>query len=296
MTEGNRWEAPRGASLPQPAPPCTIQHAAAWHEPAAQPAPEGPPRRYRSLWISDVHLGTRGCRASLLLDFLRHTDSERLYLVGDIVDAWQLRKGWYWPERHNEVVRALLRKARGGTLVVYVPGNHDEFLRQYGRLALGGVSVVEDAVHTMADGRRFLVIHGDAFDGVVTCARWLAHLGDRAYHTALHLNRLLNAVRRRLGYPYWSLSSYLKHRVKNAVSFISNFEGALVEVARQRGLDGVICGHIHHPELRVVEGLVYANDGDWVESCTALAEHGDGTLELIHWARERQIDFHELTE
>ena len=294
MTEEIRWVPGTGGLAPILEDVFRAEPTTAPATPQATPEAEFPIRRYRTIWISDVHLGTRGCQAELLLDFLRHTDSESLYLVGDIIDAWQLRKNWYWPERHNEVLRLVLRKARQGTRVVYIPGNHDEFFRDYVRLNLGGVTLLADAVHLTADGRRFLVIHGDAFDGVVTTARWLAHLGDAAYRMALRANTVFNFARRRLGYPYWSLSAYLKHKVKNAVSFISSFEQALVEAARERRLDGVICGHIHHPEVREIEGLLYANDGDWVESCSALLEHHDGRLELLRWAEERGVDFHRL--
>jgi len=294
MTEEIRWVPGTGGLAPILEDVFRAEPTTASATPQATPEAEFPIRRYRTIWISDVHLGTRGCQAELLLDFLRHTDSESLYLVGDIIDAWQLRKNWYWPERHNEVLRLVLRKARQGTRVVYIPGNHDEFFRDYVRLNLGGVTLLADAVHLTADGRRFLVIHGDAFDGVVTTARWLAHLGDAAYRMALRANTVFNFARRRLGYPYWSLSAYLKHKVKNAVSFISSFEQALVEAARERRLDGVICGHIHHPEVREIEGLLYANDGDWVESCSALLEHHDGRLELLRWAEERGVDFHRL--
>ena len=297
MTEGNRWEPTlgQGGLLPSSHELESLArtHGAA-ETTAPSDAPQGNIRRFRAIWISDVHLGTRGCQAGLLLDFLRHTESDVLYLVGDIIDAWQMRKSWYWPDRHNEVVRLILHKAREGTKVIYVPGNHDEFFRDYTRLNLGGVMLLEDTVHTTHDGRRFLVIHGDAYDGVVTYARWLAYLGDTAYHWALRLNTAFNLARRKLGYPYWSLAAFLKHRVKNAVNFISKFETALVEEARERGLDGVICGHIHHAELREVEGVLYANDGDWVESCTALVEHDDGSLGLLRWAEERGVDFHEL--
>ncbi|HEX9844740.1 MAG TPA: UDP-2,3-diacylglucosamine diphosphatase [bacterium] len=297
MTEGNRWEPTPGQGGPLPSSDALESLARTYiaaETAAPSDAPQADIRRYRAIWISDVHLGTRGCQAGPLLDFLRHTESGVLYLVGDIIDAWQMRKSWYWPDRHNEVVRLILRKARQGTKVIYVPGNHDEFFRDYTRLSLGGVTLLEDTVHTTRDGRRFLVIHGDVYDGVVTYARWLAYLGDTAYHWALRLNTLFNLARRKLGYPYWSLAAFLKHRVKNAVSFISNFESALAEEARERGLDGVICGHIHHAEMRDVDGVLYANDGDWVESCTALVEHDDGSLALLHWAEERGMDFHEL--
>lgn len=245
----------------------------------------------RTVFISDVHLGTPGCQAEALLDFLRCVECETLYLVGDIVDGWQLMRRWYWPQAHNDVVQKVLRKARKGTRVVLVPGNHDEFARRYLGHSFGGIEVVEDAVHQTADGRRFWVMHGDLFDGVVQCAPWLAHIGDSLYTVALRLNRALNSARARLGLPYWSLSRYLKLKVKRAVSFIGDFEMAVIREAKRRGVDGVVCGHIHHAELRTVDGLTYANDGDWVESLTALVEHGDGRLEVIEWTevlRQRQ--------
>jgi len=238
---------------------------------------------YRSIWISDIHLGARGCNADILLDFLRSTECDYLYLVGDIVDGWQLRRGWFWPQAHNDVIQKLLRKARKGTRVVYVPGNHDEFARGFVGNSFGAIEVVEEAIHQTADGRRLLVIHGDSFDGVMRCARWLAVLGDHAYTLALALNRWFNRARRRLGYPYWSLSAYLKLKVKNAVRYIGDYEGAVVEAARLRQVDGIVCGHIHHAELRDENGCVYANCGDWVESCSALVEHADGRLEIVYW-------------
>jgi UDP-2,3-diacylglucosamine pyrophosphatase LpxH len=244
---------------------------------------------YRAIWISDVHLGTRGCKAEFLLDFLKCTESDYLYLVGDMIDGWRLRRAWYWPQAHNDVVQKLLRKARKGTKVVFVPGNHDEFARGYLDFSFGDVQVLNETVHQTADGRRFLIMHGDQFDGVVKYAKWLAYLGDHAYTTALALNHWFNWCRRKLGYPYWSLSAYLKHKVKNAVQFIAQFEDAMIEVARHRGVDGVICGHIHHAELREIGGICYANDGDWVESCTALVEHMDGRLEVLRWAESRQL-------
>jgi UDP-2,3-diacylglucosamine pyrophosphatase LpxH len=244
-------------------------------------------RRYRSIWISDVHLGTRGCKAEFLLEFLKHTESDSLYLVGDIIDGWRLRKSWYWTQSHNDVIQKLLRKARKGTRVVYVPGNHDELLRDFLDLQLGGIHVVGEAIHETADGRRFLVLHGDQFDSVVRYAKWLAYLGDRAYNAALVMNHWLNFARRRLGYPYWSLSAYLKQKVKNAVEYIGRYEEAVAAEARRRQVDGVICGHIHHAEIRDIGGIVYCNDGDWVESCTALVEHLDGRLEIVVWADQR---------
>jgi UDP-2,3-diacylglucosamine pyrophosphatase LpxH len=244
-------------------------------------------RRYRTIFISDVHLGTRGCQAELLLDFIRHVECDTLYLVGDIIDGWKLRSGWYWPQAHNDVVQKILRLARKGVKVIYVPGNHDEVVRDFCGVHFGGVLVARDTIHETADGRRFLVTHGDEFDGVVQHARWLAFVGDYAYRTALFLNTLFNRVRRRLGFGYWSLSAFLKTRVKNALQFIENFEAAVAEEARRRGVDGVICGHIHKAEMRDIDGVVYINDGDWVESCTALAEHMDGTLEILEWAKLR---------
>lgn len=250
---------------------------------SGEPADRGATLRFRSIWISDIHLGTRGCNAELLLDFLRSTESDYLYLVGDIIDIWRMRKTWYWRQAHNDVIQKILRKARKGTRVIYIPGNHDEYFREFARHRFGRVAVLSEAVHMMANGRRFLVIHGDQFDGVVKYAKWLAFVGDSAYNAALRVNYWLNVVRRRLGFSYWSLSAYLKHRVKNAVEFICRYESAVVAEARRRGVDGVICGHIHFAEIRDMDGLIYCNDGDWVESCTALVEHLDGQLEILRW-------------
>jgi UDP-2,3-diacylglucosamine pyrophosphatase LpxH len=245
-------------------------------------------RHVRSIWISDVHLGTRGCQADLLLDFLRCHESEYLYLVGDIVDGWRLKRSWYWPQSHNDVVQKLLRRSRKGTKVFYIPGNHDESFRDFFGMLFGGITVLQDAVHTTADGRRFLVIHGDQFDAVVKYAKWLAHLGDKAYTGLLVVNTWFNHVRRKLGFTYWSLSAYLKHRVKNAVEYIGDYEKALADEARRREVDGVICGHIHSAEIRPMEGVLYCNDGDWVESCTALVELASGELQIVNWAASRR--------
>src|ERR1700726_4759715 len=246
--------------------------------------------RYRTIWISDLHLGTRGCKAEFLLDFLKYTEAETIYLVGDIIDCWRLKKSWYWPQAHNDVIQKVLRKVRKGTRVIYVPGNHDEWLRDFTQLQFGGVEVVEDAIHVAADGRRLLVIHGDAFDAVVMHARWLALLGDGAYTATLWLNRYFNTARRRLGYPYWSLSAYLKRRGKNAMQYIGSFSPPVVGETRRPGGEGVVCGHIHHAELREIGGILYCNSGDWVESCTALVEHFDGRLELIDWIDRWALD------
>ena len=247
--------------------------------------------RYRAVFISDLHLGTPGCQARALLAFLKAYPSDTLYLVGDIVDGWQLRRKWYWPQSHNDVVQKLLRRARKGGRVIFVPGNHDEFARTFVGHHFGGIEVMDQAVHTTADGRQLWVVHGDYFDGVIQCAKWLAYLGDNLYEFTLRLNRHLNSVRARLGLPYWSLSAYLKHKVKTALNYVTDFEQAVAVEARRRGHDGVVCGHIHRAEMRHIDGTLYCNDGDWVESRTALVEHFDGHLELVHW----QADDHRPT-
>ncbi|WP_169738066.1 UDP-2,3-diacylglucosamine diphosphatase [Sphingomonas astaxanthinifaciens] len=246
--------------------------------------PRKPRLAYRTVFISDFHLGTPGCNAELLLDFLKSVECETLYLVGDIIDGWQLKKGFYWPARHNDVVRAILKMAKHGTRVVYIPGNHDEFLRGYTTLAFGGVEFAQEAIHVTADGRRLLVLHGDEFDGVVLYARWLAFLGDHAYTLLLKLNRLVNLGRKLLGLPYWSLSAHLKKKVKNAVSYISGFEAAVAHSAAERGATGVVCGHIHSAAIEQIGTVTYYNDGDWVESCTALVEDYSGEMSILNWA------------
>ena len=255
-------------------------------------APVRPPLRVRSAWISDLHLGTPGCQAAALLDFLRHLECDTLFLVGDIIDGWQLRRAWYWPQAHNDVVQKLLRKARKGVRVILVPGNHDEFARRYVGHQFGGIDVVDEWMHRTVDGRVLWVTHGDLFDGVIQCARWLALVGDTLYAITLRLNRSLNSLRARLGLPYWSLSSFLKHKVRRAVSYVADFEAALAHEARRRGVDGVVCGHIHRAELREIGGILYANDGDWVESLTALVEHADGRLEIVDWAERVGVAGH----
>ncbi|MEM7777120.1 MAG: UDP-2,3-diacylglucosamine diphosphatase [Pseudomonadota bacterium] len=246
---------------------------------------------YRTLFLSDVHLGTRGAQAELLNDFLGETDADTIYLVGDIVDFWRIKRKVLWPQSHNDVLHTLLRKVRNGTKVIFIPGNHDDALRAYCGTQFGDVDLVNEAIFESASGKRYLVIHGDEFDVVVRYARWLAFLGDRGYQFALWLNNPLNFVRRRLGLGFWSLSSYLKQRVKGAVNFIGEFENSLADEAKRRKVDGVICGHIHHAASREFGDVHYLNTGDWVESCTALVESSDGEMRLIYWLdvqRERQ--------
>jgi len=250
------------------------------------PQCEGVRRRFRTIWISDVHLGTRGCNAEMLIDFLDHTDSETMYLVGDIIDGWRLRKRWYWPARHNDIVWRIMKRAKRGTRVIYIPGNHDEMFRQFTGMVFGDIEIRRRAVHETADGRRLLVLHGDEFDTIMLAHRWLARLGDAAYEMLMKLNVVVNMARRRLGLSYWSLSKHAKHKVKNAVEFISRFEEVVAHEARLRQVDGVVCGHIHTAEMRLIDGVDYYNDGDWVEGCTALVEHRDGRMEVLHWAEE----------
>ena len=239
--------------------------------------------QYRAIWISDVHLGTAGCQAKYLLDFLKHNEADKFYLVGDIIDGWQLRKRWYWPQSHNDVVQKLLRKARKGTEVIFIPGNHDEMARQFFGMNLGDIRIEEEVIHVMADGRSLWITHGDLFDGVMQYAKWLAYVGDTLYTFILWVNRWFNKVRSRMGLNYWSLSQYLKHSVKNAVSFIADFEKIMAREARIRGCDGVVCGHIHKAEIRMIDDILYCNDGDWVESLTALVEDMNGELRIVHW-------------
>ena len=245
-------------------------------EPATDPA-----RTHRTIFLSDVHLGTRGCKGEALAQFLRTHTCETLYLVGDIVDGWRLTRAWYWRPSHTEVIQEILRKAQDGTRVIYIPGNHDEALRPYAGLNFAGIDVRFEAVHRTADGRDFLVMHGDYFDGVVRYARWLAHLGDWAYDAALWVSERISDVRRWFGLGHWSLANYLKRTVKNAVEYIGRFEDAVARETEARGLDGAICGHIHHAAIRRIGRVLYCNDGDWVESCTALVEGRDGALSVI---------------
>ncbi len=251
------------------------------------------PIHFRTIWISDIHLGTSGCQAKRLLEFLKATESDMLYLVGDIVDGWQLKRRWYWHQTHNDVVQLVMKKAKKGTKVIFVPGNHDEAVRQFIGLDFGGIKIRDELIHTTANGKRMLVLHGDRFDGVIACAKWLAYVGDSLYTMILKINQVFNTWRARAGLPYWSLSQYLKLKVKNAVSYITSFEDALAAEARKQGLDGVICGHIHKPEIRDIGGILYCNDGDWVESLSALVEDKLGELRLVDW-REIMLRWEKL--
>lgn len=250
--------------------------------------PIRPCRNHRTIFISDTHLGTRGCKAEALAHFLTHNDCDTLFLVGDIIDGWQIKRRWYWNNAQSRVVAEILAKADNGTRVVFVPGNHDEFARTYTGRLFAGIEVVAETVHETADGRRLLVLHGHRFDGVIACAKWLANLGDWAYGVALTGNDILSWARRHFGLPYWSLSAWLKHKVKNAVEYISRFEDAVAMEAAKRGVDGVVCGHIHHAEIRRIGEVLYLNDGDWVESCSALVEDARGNLEILRWATPSQ--------
>lgn len=245
-------------------------------------------KRVRTLFLSDIHLGTRGCQADALLDFLKHYDAETIFLVGDIIDGWRLKQSWNWPQSHNDVVQKLLRKVRKGTRLVYIPGNHDEFLRDYAGENFGGIEIHKEATHICADGRRMLLLHGDKFDTIVRNVRWLALLGDHAYDFAIWLNGHIARVRRLLGLPYWSFSQWSKQKVKRAVSFIAAFEDSVINDARRHNADIVVCGHIHKATIRQAGNITYMNTGDWVESCTAIVEHDDGRFELINWPLTRE--------
>ena len=251
---------------------------------------------YRSIWISDFHLGTRGCQSELLLEFIKHTQSEKLYLVGDIIDGWALKNTWYWPQSHNDVVQKILRKARHGTEVFYISGNHDEVMRGFVPVNFGGVSILNQFIHETVDKKKYLVVHGDQFDGIIQCAKWLAMLGSITYDFLIYFNRYINFFRKKLGYEYWSLSNYLKFTVKNAVKFVSEYEKLVCNYAKQFKVEGIICGHIHHANMQSMNGIHYINDGDWVESCTALVEHFDGKLELINWTEKRKEIFNETID
>lgn len=244
---------------------------------------------YRTIWISDLHLGSAQCQADVLLDFLKHNESEKLYLVGDIIDFWSLSKKMYWPRDHNTVIQKVLRKARHGTRIIYVPGNHDENVRDYNNYVFGDIIIKNTDVHVTPEGRQLLVVHGDEYDTIVQYHQWIARLGSVGYDFLLWLNRILRPVRRSLGiHSNFSLAAFVKFKVKNIVQFISDYEQSIVATLRDKGLDGVICGHIHHAEIKEMEGFLYVNTGDFVESCTAIVEHFNGTLELVHWRKQEE--------
>lgn len=260
-----------------------IEHHAA-ETPFGDPAPRKSHRvSYRAIWISDVHLGTRGSKASRLLAFLSRSESEYIYLVGDIVEGWRLFN-LHWPRAHSQVLREVMARGHAGSRVVFIPGNHDEFYRHFTELAFGTLEIRRQIVHTTRDGRRFLITHGDEFDGPINSRKWLSVLGDQAYRNCLLLSDALSRARGALGYEHWSLSSYLKQRVKRALHERYAFDASVRAAARAAQADGLICGHTHIPESRDLDGIQYFNDGDWVENCTALVEHHDGRLELLHCA------------
>lgn len=246
-------------------------------------------KQYRTLFVSDLHLGLGACQADLFLDFFKTVEAEKIYLVGDVIDFWRIRKRPQWYQSHNDVVQKLLRRVRKGTKMIYIPGNHDEILRSYVGMQIGGIDLKRRDIHETADGRKFLIIHGDEFDIVVRHAKWLAYLGDGAYNLALWANTHFNWVRRKAGLEYWSLSAYLKQRVKKAVNFIGEFESALSQEAHKHKVDGVICGHIHQVAMKQIGDVLYINTGDWVESCTAVGETMDGSFEIIHWVNGQSV-------
>lgn len=252
---------------------------------------------YRTIWISDLHLGSTQSQADVLLDFLKYNDSEKLYLVGDIIDFWALSKKMYWPRDHNTVIQKVLRKARHGTQIIYIPGNHDENVRDYDNHVFGDITVKNSDVHTTASGKRFLVVHGDEYDTIAKYHRWLAKLGSEGYDLLIAVNRYLRMIRRGLGIQsHFSLSAFVKFKVKNAVQFISDYEESIVNTLKDEGLDGVICGHIHHAEIKEIGGFLYVNTGDFVESCTAIVEHNNGALELVRWHKTETAVSHEHLE
>ena len=252
--------------------------------------------KYRSIFISDVHLGTKDVRNDCLLNFITTVEAEYIYLVGDIVDFWKMKKSWHWPEINNEIIQQLLGKIRNGAKVTYIPGNHDERLRDYIDCNFNDVIIREDAIHTTKENKKLLLIHGDEFDSVVMTNKWLVHLGDWLYDYIVVLNRHYNYIRRKLGFPYWSLSHYLKMHTWKAVQYIANFENAVIHEAKRRGVDGVVCGHIHHPAMKQIDGVMYANTGDWVENCTAIVENNNGQLEVLHWANVQEVSNQQLPE
>ena len=252
---------------------------------------------YRTIWISDLHLGSTQCQADVLLDFLKYNESEKLYLVGDIIDFWALSKKMYWPQQHNTVIQKVLRKARHGTQVIYVPGNHDENVRDYDGYVFGDITVKVTDIHITASGKKFLIVHGDEYDTIAKYHKWIAKLGSKGYDFLIELNRVLRFFRRILGIQsHFSLAAYIKFKVKNIVQFISDYEESIVTTLSNEGLDGVICGHIHHAEIKDIGGFLYVNTGDFVESCTAIVEHFNGALELVNWQKAEPANSYGVLE
>jgi UDP-2,3-diacylglucosamine pyrophosphatase LpxH len=249
------------------------------------------PLRYRAIWISDIHLGYRGCKAEYLLDFLKTTESDVLYLVGDIIDLWSMKRTMYWPQTHINIVRTILGKVKHGTKIIYIPGNHDEQIRDFVGSAFGDIEIHDEYVHVGLDGKRFRILHGDVYDALMKCSGLKSFIGNKAYDLIMFLNRHVYKLRQLLGFPYWSLATFLKSRVKDAVAHIRKYEEIVATDTKKLGFDGVICGHIHHAAMREVNGVIYCNDGDWVEHCTALVEDCEGRLELLHWSEKRKILF-----
>jgi len=244
---------------------------------------------YRTVWISDTHLGTKGCKAEYLRDFLDNIECDTLYLVGDIIDlwSWNVKSGFYWPVLHSDIVQRVINKAKQGTRVIYIPGNHDEQFRKHAGLQFNGIEIQLNAIHKTHNGQRFLVMHGDEFDSIVSDNRFLAYVGGEVYEWLLVVNRWFNNLRKILGYQNWSLSAFLKHKVKNIIQFMDNYQHVMSLEAHKHQVDGIICGHIHHADISVMEsGKTYCNTGDWVESCTALVEDAVGELSLIHWLED----------
>ncbi|MGD8783798.1 MAG: UDP-2,3-diacylglucosamine diphosphatase [Thioalkalispiraceae bacterium] len=253
------------------------------------------PLKYRSIWISDVHLGYKGCKAEFLLDFLRATETEYLYLVGDIIDVWSMKRTMFWPQSHNNVIRTILGKAKHGTKVIYIPGNHDEEFRGYDGMVFGNVEIHTEYTHTTADGRTVHMLHGDKYDSLMQCSKLTEFVGNLSYDFILYANRILDKLRHKLGFPFWSLAKFIKGKVKNAMAHIRKYENIVATDAKKHGYDVVVCGHIHHADIRSIDGVMYCNDGDWIEHCTALVEKQDGQIELIHWS-DRQIALKADTE
>jgi len=238
-------------------------------------------QKFRALFISDVHLGTPWTQADRLLEWLAHVDAETIYLVGDIIDFWRIRRGGVWPSSHSAVLEALLRKSHAGTRIVFIPGNHEDGLKRYCGTRFGTIEIERSIVHATATGKRYLVVHGDDYDFVARYARWLAQIGDRSYAAALAFNRVFNKFRLALGRDYWSISAFLKRSVKAGVGRVGKFESALAAEAIRNDATGVICGHIHHAESRMLGQVHYVNIGDWVESCTAVVETAVGELQVL---------------